>query len=187
MKRKFRLFNLGGLEVTARPLALISFLVLGSLLSLLGVTVLKQKPPKALAGGFLAATLHYAVSLWHHLGHARAANQSGYPMSSVDFWGPIGTSRYPVNEGAVPAEVHIQRALGGPIFSFVLTALLGLAVLALRPVGGTVSYLVMFTFADNLLVYVVGALMPLGFTDGSTLLEWWDQRQSGSRISLNGG
>ncbi len=30
----------------------------------------------------------------------------------------------------------------------------------------------LFFFLDNLLVLTLGALLPLGFTDGSTILRW---------------
>ncbi len=26
---------------------------------------------------------------------------------------------------------------------------------------------------DNLFIFTIGSLLPLGFTDGSTLLHWW--------------
>jgi hypothetical protein len=29
---------------------------------------------------------------------------------------------------------------------------------------------------DNLLVFTLGAFLPLGFTDGSTILRWWRRR-----------
>jgi hypothetical protein len=36
--------------------------------------------------------------------------------------------------------------------------------------------LLVFFFLDNLLVFTIGSLLPLGFTDGSTLLAWWPRR-----------
>jgi hypothetical protein len=34
-------------------------------------------------------------------------------------------------------------------------------------------WVALFFFLDNLLVLTLGAFVPLGFTDGSTLLRWW--------------
>jgi hypothetical protein len=35
--------------------------------------------------------------------------------------------------------------------------------------------LALFAFWNNLLFFTLGALLPLGFTDGSTLLKYWGQ------------
>ena len=56
-------------------------------------------------------------------------------------------------------------------------------VLLLRPLGGLPLFLAVFSFFDNLLVFTIGALLPLGFTDGSTILTWWDQRQGNRRVA----
>ena len=59
------------------------------------------------------------------LGHARAAEQVGYPMEGVHLWGVLGTSVYPTDEPELPAEVHVERALGGPKASAVLAVAAG--------------------------------------------------------------
>jgi hypothetical protein len=126
----------------------------------------------ALAGGLAAAFLHYCSELWHQLGHAAAARRTGYPMSGIMFWAALSTSLYPKNEGALPRDIHIPRALGGPTSSFVLFLVAGLLALALKPFGGAAYWVIVFLCLDNLLVFSLGALRPLGFTDGSTLLYW---------------
>ena len=35
-----------------------------------------------------------------------------------------------------------------------------------------------FMTADNLLVYTLGAFLPLGFTDGGALLHYWKTRKN---------
>ena len=40
-------------------------------------------------------------------------------------------------------------------------------------VGGLVYWLAVWFFFDNLLVFSLGALMPLSFTDGGTLVKYW--------------
>lgn len=182
LQKTVKLGKVGGLELSAQPTVLVAFLALWSLLALLGVKWLKQKPAQAAATGLIGALLHWLAEIWHHLGHARAASQTGYQMRGIRFWGPLATSVYPRDEGYVPADVHIQRALGGPIFSALLGVVAGLLALALRPLGGPAWYLVAFFAADNLLVFTLGALFPLRFTDGGTLLQWMGQRSG--RISL---
>ncbi len=93
-------------------------------------------------------------------------------MNGIRFWGALSTSLYPASEGSLPAAIHIRRALGGPTASAILTIVAGILVLALRPSHHTLGWIAVFLFFDNLLVLTLGALAPLGFTDGSTLLEW---------------
>lgn len=184
-----RTFNLGetfGLKIRAKPTALLSALLIWIAVSIAGVKLLKLKPEKAIPGGFLAMLIHFLSEWWHQFGHAQAAEQTGYPMQGIEFSGPIARSQYPQNEGVLSAEVHIQRALGGPIFSLMLAIISGLITLALRPFGDPVLLVTIFSFADNLLVFTIGALMPLGFTDGSTLIYWIRHRRGSGRVSING-
>ncbi len=186
MKRTFKIGDIWGLKVKATPTAVVSGLVIWLVLSLLSLKLLKWRPEKAVAGGFLAMLIHFVSEWWHQFGHAQAAEQTGYPMAGMVFSGPIAVSQYPENEGVLSAEVHIQRALGGPIFSLLLALVSGLVGLALRPLGGPALVLAYFSFIDNLLVFTIGALLPLGFTDGSTLLNWIGRRQGGRRVNING-
>ena len=109
---------------------------------------------------------------------ARAARRTGYPMSGIRLgkWGVLGTSLYPADEPALPAAIHIRRALGGPAGSLVVTLAAAAVALALRAEGGALWWVAVFVFLDNLLLLTLGAFLPLGFTDGSTLLRWWGNR-----------
>jgi Zn-dependent protease len=168
-----------GLEIRLAPSALVTLLLAAGGIILLLKNVLKWRPWVAITGGILATAVHYLSELWHQLGHARAAEQTGFPMKGMTYVGPFGLSIYPKNEGLLPPETHIQRALGGPIFSFLLALASSLVALALRPIGGLPLFLAVFTFLDNLIFFTLGALLPLGFTDGSTILTWLDQRRGG--------
>ena len=97
-------------------------------------------------------------------------------MTGIRLWWLLGFSLYPPDEGPLPAAVHIRRALGGPAASVLLTLVAGLIAVAVRPLGGAAWWVALFFFLDNLLVFTLGAFLPLGFTDGSTLLRWWGQR-----------
>jgi len=91
-------------------------------------------------------------------------------------WGLLGTSLYPPDEEALPAKTHIRRALGGPIGSLLFTVVAAVTALVLRPVSVALWWVGVFFFLDNLIVFALGAFLPLGFTDGSTLLQWWGKR-----------
>ena len=159
------------LAISAAPSAVGGAVVLLALFSWLGRRVFRLSPGAALAGGALATALHFVSELWHQSGHARAAAQTGYPMSGVRLWGVLGTSLYPPDEPELPSEVHARRALGGPRASAWFALGGGLVALATRPIGG-VAHMVSTLFAlENLFVFSVGALFPLPFmeTDGGTL------------------
>ena len=44
------------------------------------------------------------------------------------------------------------------------------------PLGGLARSLSLFVVVDKLAVFILGSLLPLGFTDGSTLLRSWGKR-----------
>jgi Zn-dependent protease len=109
--------------------------------------------------------------LVHNLGHAWAARRVGYPMSGILFWGLLASSLYPPDEPLLPGRVHIRRALGGPLIS--LLASLASAVFVLALIGsGVWWYLALFYCLDNFIVFTLGALLPMPFTDGGTILAW---------------
>jgi Zn-dependent protease len=178
-KRSLHLGTFLGLEIRVKPSAMATAVLMAGGFYLLLQKGWKWRPWMAVPGGILATAIHYLSEFWHQLGHARAAEQTGFPMKGVTYFGPLALSVYPKNEGLLTAETHIQRALGGPIFSLLLTLATGLVALLFRPIDGLPLFLAVFSFLDNLLVFTIGALLPLGFTDGSTILTWWNQRKGG--------
>jgi Zn-dependent protease len=172
MPKEYSLGNFMELRLSARRSAFLGFLVLWLILSVVAGWLIKLPVIQAVFGGFFAALLHYASELWHNLGHAAAARRTGKPMEGVLFWGFLATSLYPRDEGQLPREVHIRRALGGPLASLLLSLALGALALALHTGGGVVWWLAVFLFFDNLLVYTLGAFLPLRFLDGGTILYW---------------
>jgi hypothetical protein len=88
-------------------------------------------------------------------------------------WFIFGQSLYPPDEPSLPGSVHIRRALGGPIASILFGGLAGLLALLVFPSNGLIGWLLIILMLDNWLVLGFGAFLPLGFTDGSTLLAWW--------------
>lgn len=177
MSKGYRLGNIAGLRIVVERSFFYASVVLGVLLVAVGFFLLDLSPAAAIAGGLAAVVLHWLAGLAHHLGHAWAARRTGYPMSGIHCRLLLCASRYPRHEPLLPAGVHIRRALGGPLFSFALALAAGaVAILLLQAQGGLLWYATVFLALDSFLVFTAGALLPLGFTDGSTLLEWWPQR-----------
>ena len=176
--KEHKLGQVAGLSVSAEPTAVVGSFMLAALLSGVGMRVLDLSVGEALVGSLLAVTLHWVSDIAHHLGHAWAARRTGYPMSGIRLgkWGILGTSLYPADEPALPAAIHIRRALGGPAGSLVATLVAAAAAPALRAGAGVLWWVAVFVFLDNLLLLTLGAFLPLGFTDGSTLLHWWGRR-----------
>jgi hypothetical protein len=173
MAHAYQLGRIASLRLTADWSAIIGSLLLWVLLSGSAALGLGVSPAAAVVGGLVAVLLHWASDIVHQLGHARAARTTGHPMIGIRLWWVLSASIYPSDEGSLPAAVHIRRALGGPVASLLLTVIAALIALALRPLGGVYWWVALFFFLDNLLVLTLGAFLPLGFTDGSTLLHWW--------------
>ena len=176
MAQSYDLGRVASLRLTAAPSAIVGSLLLWVLLSGIAALGLGLPPATAVAGGLVAVLLHWGSDIVHQLGHARAARATGHPMIGIRLWWVLSASIYPPEEGLLPASVHIRRALGGPVASLLLTIIAAAIALALRPLGGVYWWVALFFFLDNLLVLTLGALVPLGFTDGSTLLRWWDKQ-----------
>lgn len=165
--------RLGSLTISVHPSAWVALPIMWGILSAVGVWALALPFQTALIAGLAATLLHIASEVHHNLGHAAAAQYTGHPMIGIRFVGPLGQSVYPKDEPPLSAGVHIRRALGGPAASALLTLAAGLVLLILRPTSGAVWYVAVFLFLDNLFVFTLGAFLPLGFTDGSTLLRYW--------------
>lgn len=172
-RRRWSLGLIAGLELTAEPCALLGSLLIAALIA----AAMRRRgytPAQAASVAALTVLLHWLSDFAHHLGHAFAARQTGYPMRGVHFWGVFSTSLYPPDEPPLPAEIHIRRALGGPpVNTVVALAALGLRLGIRRP--GPLRDLVLLIAADNLILGP-GALLPLPFTDGGTLRTWWPRR-----------
>jgi Zn-dependent protease len=176
MHKKSTLFALMGLRVTITPMVLITFAVLAIVIAIIAL-VFGASLPEALLGGLIAVFLHYLLDFAHNIGHAIAARRTGYPMTGVHFWGILGTSIYPRDEPVLPGKVHIQRALGGPIMSGVISIALAILSALTRPPDTLLDWLLVFALTLNVLAFTLGALLPLhrwvGIeTDMDTILRW---------------
>jgi len=163
------LARLGKVTLTADITALVGSIILWLVLTVAGILLLGYSLPKAILMGFAAMILHWVADLLHQAGHALAARSTGYPICGIRLWGVLSSTVYPADEPSLPRAIHVRRALGGPLASL-LISMLAAAALPLLNNGSWVWWLDLFFLVDNLLVFTVGSLLPLGFTDGSTLL-----------------
>lgn len=176
--KAIRLGRWGGLEISAVPSAFLGSLALWLVLAGIAIALLHLAAGEAIGAALMAVALHWLAETIHQLGHARAARQAGYPMIGIRYWGLLSTSIYPSDEPALPSELHIQRAVGGPLMSsnVVIVSAIVLLLLRLAKATGPVWWLAILFLFDNLFVLTLGALLPLGFTDGSTLLYWRNKK-----------
>jgi hypothetical protein len=168
--------KVGGLTISAKPNMLIGAALLWLILAAVGFWVLELSPLEAILGGVGGAILQLLAEYLHQIGHARAARRSGYPMIGIRFWWVLATSIYPRDEGDLAPAIHIRRALGGPQFSLGVAVIAGALAWFLHDANPVLFYLILYFALVNLLVMTIGALLPLGFTDGSTLLRYWPRR-----------
>ena len=174
MKKRYRLGHVGDLEVTAEASVALGGISLWALFSLVSYRLFKLNPALAVLGGAVAAAFHFLSELVHQLGHARAASRTGYPMQRLHLWGVLGTSVYPPEEPALPEEVHIARALGGPRTSIWLALLGGLFAWAAAPFSRFALMVAALFGLENLFIFTIGALLPMPFleTDGETIMRY---------------
>jgi hypothetical protein len=173
MTGDIKLGRVAGLSLSARPSTIISAIGLWTFVTMLGAVIIPLPIGLAIVGGLIATVLHYVSDTLHQLGHAFAAKRAGYPMIGIRFWFVLSTALYPPDEPALPGRIHIRRALGGPIVS-VLIGVIAIFLAALTT--GVIGWIIAFVAFDNLVVLGLGAFLPLGFTDGSTILTWWGKR-----------
>ncbi len=178
MKKEYTIGKITGLRLSVDPLFIVGTIILWVLLSATGVLRLDLPASQAVVGGLTAACLYWLSEIIHQLGHAFAARRLGYPMVGIRLGKYLffGTSVYPENEEPLPAKIHIRRALGGPLSSLAFTVVTGVIALMLYPRKDVLGWLALFVCLINLFMFTVGSLLPLGFTDGSTLLKWWRKR-----------
>ena len=178
MEKEYQIGKLAGLRLSVEPLFIVGTIVLWIVLSGIGSLLLDLPFSQAVMGGLIAALLYWFSEIIHQLGHAYAARRTGYPMVGIHLGKYLffGVSLYPENEEPLPAKIHIRRALGGPVSSLVFTVVTGVVALILYPRNDILSWIALVVSMINLLVFTIGPFLPLGFTDGSTLLKWWGRR-----------
>lgn len=176
--REIKFGRLAGLEISTMPSAFVGASALWLVLSGIAIGLLHLPIGDALIGALSAVALQFISEMAHQFGHVRAARRTGYPMIGIRYWGVLSTSLYPTNEPPLPAAIHIRRVLGGAPISALVAFVGALILIAMNIAGasGMLWWLALFFFLDNLLVFAIGSFLPLGFTDGSTLLYWRNKK-----------
>ena len=130
----------------------------------------------AMIWGLVAVGLYWIGEFLHQYGHLMAGRRVGYPLIGVRLWWVFGASIYPNDEPTLPASVHIRRALGGAPMSIAIGVVCGILALLLKDSMSLPIWALLALFAFlNLFYFGFGAFLPLGFTDGSTLLHYWNK------------
>ncbi len=173
MKKRIRVGKINNLEISFQRNVFIGASILLALYTWAANFYLHYDLKISLLAGGVALIAHYFSEFFHHIGHHIAAKKTGYPMKGVLFIWVLAASLYPKNEPDLPARTHIKRALGGPIASLLLGGLFVIVGGLLFPYKNLAFYLCGFIGLLNLLVFGLAAFLPLGFTDGSTILKWW--------------
>jgi hypothetical protein len=179
----YRLGTIYGVKITARPSAIIASIALWAVATEVATAFFHASLAAGIVQGLVVTLIHWPSDLLHQLGHAIAARSTGYPMSGLRLWFLLSSGLYPLDEPELPARTHVRRALGGPTMSLIGAIVAGLIVWLMSSAGSPYTWIAVFAFLDNLLIFTLGAFLPLGFTDGSTLLRLWRNRNAPPTLS----
>jgi hypothetical protein len=167
-------FKVFGLDIQITQSSLIGSIILLIVYTGVALVGLQLAMPGALIWGLIAVLLHWLGEFVHQYGHLMAGRRVGYPLTGMRLWWIFAGSIYPADEPTLPASVHIKRALGGAPVSIAVGVVFGILALVLKDsLDSFVWGLLAFFAALNFFFFGLGAFLPLGFTDGSTLLHYW--------------
>ena len=179
----YRLGTIGGVKITARPSAIVASIALWAVATEVATAFFHASLAAGILQGLIVTLLHWLSDLLHQAGHAIAARSVGYPMSGLRLWFLLSSGLYPLDEPELPARTHVRRALGGPIISLIVSVIAGVIALLMHNADSPYTWIAIFAFLDNLLIFTLGAFVPLSFTDGGTLLRLWRNRNAPPALS----
>ncbi len=135
----------------------------------------KTRPDRSLGERMRIATFTMPAVLgseWgHNLAHAAAASWIGKPMDAIRItWGMPLCVYYDINDDSVTPRQHILRALGGPLFSFILLVISS-AVRRITPKDSLLREVADVSTATNAFLSMV-SLLPIPGIDGGPILKW---------------
>ena len=135
----------------------------------------RTRPDRSLGERIRIATYTMPVVLgseWgHNLAHAAAANRIGKPMDAIRItWGMPLCVYYDINDYSVTPRQHILRALGGPLFSFILLVI-SRTVRCITPRDSVFREVADVSYATNAFLSTV-SLLPIPGIDGGPILKW---------------
>ena len=154
---RWKLFTIWGSPVYVEPL----FLLLVAFFVFSGLTSVTQ-----FAEQLMWAPVLFIGILWHEIGHALAIKKFGYGNSVIVLQGLGGVT---INQrGETPPGKAAVISVAGPIFSFSLTLVFGLAAF-LIPGEGLLNHLCFLMAAANLF-WGVFNLLPISPLDGGHIV-----------------
>ncbi|MCB0107695.1 MAG: hypothetical protein KDE53_17360 [Caldilineaceae bacterium] len=163
------LFRFNGVPVVVKPAFWpIPILLFGFLTWVVGRRRPQLSWRQRLGVGLLAMPVTLVADVGHALAHTVSARWAGAPMDEVLLYAGMPRTLYRNN--AVPPKKHIQRALGGPVFSLISS---GLSLLWWwRTAHGSTGHeLAEASLAAHSFI-LVSSLTPLPIVDGGTILKW---------------
>ena len=169
-------FKILGLDVEITGSAIAGSILLMIIFTGLAVYSFQLSILGAVLWALAALVLYWIGEFLHQYGHFIAGRRAGYPLTGMRAWFVFSASIYPPDEPTLPAAVHIQRALGGAPMSMALGFVVGLLAFLLKDSlsAPLLGLLILFAVV-NFFYFGLGAFLPLGFTDGSTLLHYWNK------------
>jgi len=173
-------FNFLGMPVTFTLSAFIGSDVLIVLIIIVALLLTELSLPTAILAACIAVLIHWLCEIIHMYGHFIAAKQTGYPSRGVNLWGVIGTILYPRDEPELAPNIHIRRALGGPIANAIVLVICIILAVLFWSNAGLPRFLLGFAIFSNI-VFSVGALTPISIgsieIDGGTIMRWMRKKQ----------
>lgn len=163
------LYHFNGVPVVAKPeFWPIPFLITAFLAWVAG----RRKPElswfQRLGVGLLAMPVAWLADVGHAMAHTVSARLAGAPMDEILLSSGMPRTLYLNND--VPPQTHIQRSLGGPIFSLICFSL-SLLWRRISPRESLSRDLAEVSFVGHSFI-LLGSLVPLPMVDGGTILKW---------------
>lgn len=164
------LYHFNGVPVVVQSIfwPLIPILLTSFLAWIAGLHKPERSWLQRLGIGLLAMPLALAADIGHAMAHTISARLAGAPMAEILL--SAGMPRTLYQNNAVPPQIHIQRSLGGPIFSLICS------VFSLMWWHNTAPESTSHELAEVSLVghsfILLGSMAPLPMVDGGTILKW---------------
>ncbi|MEZ4868099.1 MAG: hypothetical protein R3C14_42615 [Caldilineaceae bacterium] len=163
------LFHFNGVPVVVKPgFWPIPILLFGFLTWAAGRRRPQLSWRQRLGVALLAMPVTLVADVGHALAHTVSARMAGAPMDEILLYGGMPRTLYRNN--TVPPKTHIQRALGGPVFSLVCS-MLSLLWWRRTARGSTSHELAGASLVAHSYV-LLGSLTPLPIVDGGVILKW---------------
>jgi len=118
--------------------------------------------------GMLTMPVAWFADVGHAMAHTISARFAGAPMDEILL--SSGMPRTLYRNNAVPPKTHIQRSLGGPIFSLICS-MISLLWWRSSPQGSLSHELAEASLFGHSFI-LLGSVAPLPMVDGGIILKW---------------